>query len=67
MRRVHPGPDRTPNLAYIQLQLQEARAAAQTLYELYPHPAQVEPLYQALRHALAEVAREVAKAADHRE
>jgi hypothetical protein len=51
-----PDPNRAPDLVHAAMQLVEARAAARTLYELYPDPATVEPLYRALERALAEVA-----------
>jgi hypothetical protein len=59
-------PHRTLDRAYIAIQLAEARAAARTLYELYPDPRGVEPLYRALEHALDEVARAVDTAEDRR-
>jgi hypothetical protein len=66
-REPDPDPDHdsnpAPDLAYIAIQLEEARAAARTLYELYPDPSQVEPLYRALMDALAEIAGETNKEA----
>jgi hypothetical protein len=64
MQRIHPEreadseSDYAPDFASIRNHLLEAQAAARTLYELYPDPKAIEPLYQALASALAEVAHE---------
>lgn len=59
MRSTSPDPEGGPDLPYIHQQLQEAQAAARSLYELFPDPAAVAPLYQALLHALVEINREI--------
>lgn len=55
-----------PNLPYIHQQLDEARAAAQTLYELHPEPSAIAPLCRALLHAVGEVSREMSEMTDRR-
>jgi hypothetical protein len=49
-----------PDLHRIVILVTEAKAAARTLYELFPNQGVIETLYRYLDEALAEVLRELA-------
>ncbi len=50
-----------PDIHHMYILLEEAKAAARSLYELYPDPSTVEPLYCYLANALREIVAELDK------
>jgi hypothetical protein len=54
--------DTPPDLQRMVVLIIEAKAAARTLYELFPDRSAVEPLYRYLDDALREVSDELARA-----
>jgi hypothetical protein len=63
----HEREHRRPDLPYIHQELEEAQAAARTLYELHPEPSAIAPLCEALLHAIGEISREMRTMTDWRD